>query len=82
MEIKWKRKANKFDFCIPVQQDQDLNLLPLLPCPSVHSILTASNGNTPTHTQKDIQPCETGCHGIGNGIGNGTRMGTRMRTGR
>ncbi|KAH8253100.1 hypothetical protein KR032_003602, partial [Drosophila birchii] len=27
-----------------------------------HSILTAnSNGNTPTHTQKDIQPCETGC---------------------
>ncbi|XP_017022240.1 uncharacterized protein [Drosophila kikkawai] len=26
----------------------------------MHSILTAnSNGNTPTHTQKDIQPCET-----------------------
>ncbi|KAH8316464.1 hypothetical protein KR067_008427, partial [Drosophila pandora] len=24
-------------------------------------ILTANNGNTPTHTQKDIQPCETGC---------------------
>ncbi|KAH8389697.1 hypothetical protein KR200_000166, partial [Drosophila serrata] len=20
-----------------------------------------ANGNTPTHTQKDIQPCETGC---------------------
>ncbi|XP_039484269.1 LOW QUALITY PROTEIN: uncharacterized protein LOC120447014 [Drosophila santomea] len=44
----------------------------------MHSILTASNGNTPTHTQKDIQPCETGCHGTENG----TRMGTRMRTGR
>ncbi|KAH8245832.1 hypothetical protein KR038_004589, partial [Drosophila bunnanda] len=20
-----------------------------------------ASGNTPTHTQKDIQPCETGC---------------------
>ncbi|XP_037713524.1 LOW QUALITY PROTEIN: uncharacterized protein LOC119549492 [Drosophila subpulchrella] len=59
-------------------QGQDLNLLPLLPSPSVHSILTAGNGNTPTHTQKDIQPCETGCHGIENG----NRMGTRTRTGR
>ncbi|XP_032572164.1 uncharacterized protein LOC116800568 [Drosophila sechellia] len=44
----------------------------------MHSILTASNGNTPTHTQKDIQPCETGCHGSENA----NRMGTRMRTGR
>ncbi|KAH8277822.1 hypothetical protein KR018_008100, partial [Drosophila ironensis] len=39
-----------------------------------HSILTASNGCTPTHTQKDIQPCETGCQGIEN---EDTRM--RMR---
>ncbi|XP_016970148.1 LOW QUALITY PROTEIN: uncharacterized protein LOC108037978 [Drosophila rhopaloa] len=45
---------------------------------NAHSILTAGNGNTPTHTQKDIQPCETGCHGYGNGSG----LGTRMRTGR
>ncbi|KAH8234577.1 hypothetical protein KR026_010352, partial [Drosophila bipectinata] len=29
-------------------------------------ILTANNGNTPTHTQKDIQPCETGCQRIPN----------------
>ncbi|KAH8301606.1 hypothetical protein KR059_006466, partial [Drosophila kikkawai] len=42
----------------------------------MHSILTAnSNGNTPTHTQKDIQPCETGCcFGF---LGMRTRMGTR-----
>ncbi|KAH8401215.1 hypothetical protein KR009_003775, partial [Drosophila setifemur] len=42
-----------------------------------NSILTASNGNTPTHTQKDIQPCGTGCHGIG--IGN-REWESRMRT--
>ncbi|XP_052843603.1 uncharacterized protein LOC128256919 [Drosophila gunungcola] len=41
-----------------------------------NSILTAGNGNTPTHTQKDIQPCETGCHGIENGNPNGNRTMT------
>ncbi|XP_039227747.1 uncharacterized protein LOC120320867 [Drosophila yakuba] len=42
----------------------------------MHSILTASNGNTPTHTQKDIQPCETGCHETENGNQNENRTMT------
>ncbi|KAH8321569.1 hypothetical protein KR074_009169, partial [Drosophila pseudoananassae] len=48
-------------------------------------ILTANNGNTPTHTQKDIQPCETGCQRIPNrGHGQWERKDSHIdrRTGR